>query len=59
MGRLWPIDRAILILSLLLVSIGIVTLTGIARSESTPRTQAVYAAAGLAAMFAGAAFVRA
>ncbi len=44
---------------LLLVSIGIITLSGIARSEVTPRTQAIYAVAGLVAMFAGAAFVRA
>ena len=59
MGKLWPVDRAILILMLLLVSIGIITLSGIARSEVTPRTQAIYAVAGLVAMFAGAAFVRA
>ena len=58
-GKLWPVDRAILILVLLLVSIGIITLSGIARSEVTPRTQAIYAVAGLVAMFAGAAFVRA
>lgn len=59
MGKLWPVDRAILILVLLLVSIGIITLSGIARSEVTPHTQAIYAVAGLVAMFAGAAFVRA
>ena len=59
MGKLWPVDRAILILVLLLVSIGIIALSGIARSEVTPRTQAIYAVAGLVAMFAGAAFVRA
>ena len=59
MGKLWPVDRAILILVLLLVSIGIITLSGIARSEVTPRTQAIYAVTGLVAMFAGAAFVRA
>lgn len=58
MGRIWPVDRAILILVLLLISVGIVTLTGIARSEITPRTHAIYAAAGLVAMTAGAAFVR-
>ena len=58
-GKLWPVDRAILILVLLLVSIGIITLSGIARSEVTPRTQAIYAVTGLVAMFAGAAFVRA
>ena len=59
MGRLWPVDRAVLILVMLLVSIGVITLSAIARSESTPRTQAVYAGIGLAAMFIGAAFVRA
>lgn len=57
-GKLWPVDRAILILVLLLVSIGIITLSGIARSESTPRTQAIYAVAGVVALFVGAGFVR-
>lgn len=58
MGKKWPVDRAILILVLLLVSLGIITLSAIAKSETTPRTHAVYAAAGVAAMFAGAAFIR-
>lgn len=57
-GRRWPIDRAILILVLLLVSIGIITLSAIARSEITPRTHAIYAAAGLVAMLAGIIFIR-
>lgn len=57
-GRLWPIDRAILILVLLLVSIGIITLSAIARSEVTPRTHAIYAAAGLIALLAGILFIR-
>ena len=58
MGRLWPVDRAILILVLFLCSLGIITLSDIARSDVTPRTQAIYALAGIFAMFVGAAFVR-
>ena len=58
MGRLWPVDRAILILALFLCSLGIITLSDIARSDVTPRTQAIYALAGILAMFVGAAFVR-
>ena len=58
LGRLWPIDRAILILVLLLSSVGVITLSAIARSEVTPRTHAIYAAAGLFAMTVGAAFIR-
>ena len=58
MGRMWPVDRAILIMVLLLSSVGIITLSDIARAEVTPRTQAVYSLLGIAAMFIGAAFVR-
>ena len=58
MGRIWPIDRAILILVLLLVSIGLIALSDICRSEETPRTQAFYALIGVAAMFIGAAIIR-
>lgn len=58
MGKIWPVDRAVLILTLLLASVGIITLSGIAKSESTPRNHAVYAAAGVVAMFIGAAFIR-
>jgi len=58
MGKLWPVDRATLILVLLLCSIGIITLSDIAKAEVTPRTQAVYAAGGVAAMFIGAAVIR-
>ena len=57
-GRLWPIDRAILILALLLCSVGIITLSDIARAKITPLTQAVYALIGLVAMAAGVAFIR-
>ena len=58
MGRVWPVDRAILIMVLFLCSVGIITLSDIAKSDITPRTQALYALAGLAAMFVGAAFIR-
>ena len=55
MGRVWPVDRAILIMALFLCSVGIITLSDIARSSVTPRTQAVYSCAGVFAMFVGAA----
>ena len=35
-GRLWPIDRAMLILALLLCSVGIITLSDIAPLKETP-----------------------
>ena len=50
MGRVWPVDRAILILVMLLCSVGLITLSDIARADVTPRTQAYYALAGVAAM---------
>ena len=49
-SKLWPVDRAILILVLFLLSIGVITLSAIAKSESTPRTHAIYVLAGLVAM---------
>ena len=58
MGRLWPVDRAILILALFLCSLGLIALSAVCRSEETPRNQAVYAAAGMFAMFAGVLFIR-
>ena len=58
MGKIWPVDRAILIMALLLCSIGVITLSDIAKSEETPRTQAIYALAGVIAMFIGAALIR-
>ena len=58
MGKIWPVDRAILIMALLLCSIGIITLSDIAKSEETPRTQAIYALVGVIAMFIGAALIR-
>ncbi len=57
-SKLWPVDRAILILVLFLLSIGLITLSAIAKSESTPRTHAIYALAGMVAMLFGAWFVR-
>ena len=58
MGRLWPVDRAILIMVMFLCSVGLITLSDIARSDITPRTQAYYALAGIVAMFVGAALIR-
>ena len=58
MGRLWPVDRAILILVLFLCSVGLITLSDIAKSDVTPRTQAIYALAGIFAMFTGAGLIR-
>lgn len=58
MGRAWPVDRAILILVMLLCSVGIITLSDIAKSDVTPRTQGYYALGGIAAMFVGVAFIR-
>ena len=57
-GRLWPIDRAMLILALLLCSVGIITLSDIARAKITPLTQAIYALAGIVAMAVGVVFIR-
>ena len=58
MGRIWPVDRAILIMVLFLCSIGVITLSDIAKSSITPRNHAVYACAGIVAMFIGAALIR-
>lgn len=57
-ARLWPVDRAIVIMTLLLCSVGILTLQDIARAAITPRTQARYAALGIIALFAGAFGIR-
>ena len=58
MGKIWPVDRAILILVLLLCSVGLIALTDICKSDETPRTQAIYAAVGVFAMFLGAGLIR-
>ncbi len=58
MGSIWPVDRAILILVLFLCSVGIITLSAVCPSEDTPRSQAIFAAAGVFALFAGVLFMR-
>ena len=58
MGKIWPVDRAILILVELLCSIGLITLSAICKSEETSRTQAIYAGVGVIAMFIGAGLIR-
>lgn len=58
MGKIWPVDRAILILALFLCSVGIITLSDIAKADITPRTQAKYALAGICVMFVSAGFIR-
>ncbi len=57
--RVWPVDRAIVIMALLLCSVGILTLQDIARAAVTPRTQAQYACFGVVALFIGAFGIRA
>lgn len=56
--RIWPIDRALLTLTLFLCSLGIVTLKDIARSPITPRNQAIFVLIGIFAMVAGIVFIR-
>mgnify|MGYP000946306221 CR=1 FL=1 len=57
-SKIWPVDRALLILTLMLCSISLVTLKDIARSSITPQTQAVYMLAGLVSMAIGIVFIR-
>lgn len=57
--RLWPVDRALVILALLLCSIGIIALQDIAKSPSTPLTQARYVGLGVIALLIGAHLARA
>ncbi len=57
-SKLWPIDRALLILTLFLCSISLVTLKDIARSSVTPLNQALYVLAGLVAMALGIGIIR-
>ena len=52
-GKLWQVDRALMILVMFLCSVGLVTLQDITRSASTPLSQAIYAGGGLVAMAAG------
>ena len=57
--KIWPVDRAIVILALFVCSVGIITLQDICRSDITPRQQAIYACVGIVAMLAGIAVIRA
>jgi len=57
-GKLWPVDRAILILVLLLLSVGVIALSAIAKSEITPKTHAIYSAAAVFSMLMGILFIR-
>ena len=52
-SSVWKVDRAVLVLVLLLTSIGIITLTDICKSEETPLSQAMYAGLGIPAMCVG------
>lgn len=54
MPRLWPVDRAIVILVMMLSGVGIITLYDIARVNTTPNQQMLYLAAGMVAMIIGA-----
>lgn len=57
-SRIWPVDRTLLILVLLLCSVSIVTLQDISRAAITPLTQALHMCAGLVAMCCGIMFIR-
>lgn len=57
-GRIWPIDRALLILILLLCSVGIITLGAVCRSETTVKTHALYSAGGIVSMLIGILMIR-
>jgi cell division protein FtsW (lipid II flippase) len=57
-SKFWPIDRALLILTLFLCSISLVTLKDIARSSVTPQNQALSMLAGLGSMAIGIGFIR-
>lgn len=54
----WPIDRALLLLVIFLMSASLVTLKAIARSSITPAEQAIYMLAGFFAMAFGIFFIR-
>jgi cell division protein FtsW (lipid II flippase) len=57
-SKIWPIDRALLILTLFLCSISLVTLKDIARASVTSMNQALYVLAGLFALGFGIGFIR-
>ena len=58
LSRFWKIDRVVLTLVLFLCSVGVVTLTAVARASITALTQALYIAAGLVGLVAGILFIR-
>ena len=58
LSRFWKIDRVVLTLVLFLCSVGVVTLTAVARASITPLTQALYIAAGLVGLVIGIVFIR-
>ena len=57
-SRLWPVDRALMLMVLFLLSVSLVTLKAIARSPITPGEQAEYICVGLCAMLGGILFIR-
>ncbi len=57
-AKLWQVDRALLILALLLCSVGLITLQDIARAAITPLNQAVFMLMGLVAMAVGIVVIR-
>lgn len=56
--RIWPVDRTVLSMVMMLCSVSVVTLTAIARAAITPLTQAIYIAVGLIVMLIAIAFIR-
>jgi len=57
-SRFWPIDRALLLMVIFLLSVSLVTLKAIARSPITPGEQGLYILAGFCAMAFGIFFIR-
>ncbi|MGJ4850222.1 FtsW/RodA/SpoVE family cell cycle protein [Bacillota bacterium Meth-B3] len=57
-GKLWQVDRALLILVMLLCSVGLITLQDIARAAITPLNQALFVLMGMVAMAAGIVLMR-
>lgn len=56
--RMWPIDRALLLMVMFLLSVSLVTLKAIARSPITPGEQGIYILFGFCAMAFGIFFIR-
>ena len=56
--RFWPVDGVILTLTLFLCSVGVITLTAIARAAVTPLGQVQNIGVGLAGMLIGIVFIR-